>query len=199
MSGGAERDIGGPAPWIFPSETQCLECHTTAAGRTLGLETAQLNGAHFYPASGRTANQLATLSHVGMLSPPLPDPEAQPELPDPFDTNAPLAARARAYLHTNCSFCHRPGGPTPSTLDLRYSTPMAQTNACNAAPQSGDIGLGANARLITPADAASSVLLARINRRDQYQMPPLGSHRIDVAGVALIAEWIDSMGPSCEL
>jgi|HigsolmetaAR203D_1030402.scaffolds.fasta_scaffold00277_24 uncharacterized repeat protein (TIGR03806 family) len=199
VSGGAERDIGGPAPWIFPSETQCLECHTTAAGRTLGLETAQLNGAHFYPASGRTANQLATLSHVGMLSPPLPDPEAQPELPDPFDTNAPLAARARAYLHTNCSFCHRPGGPTPSTLDLRYSTPMAQTNACNAAPQSGDIGLGANARLITPADAASSVLLARINRRDQYQMPPLGSHRIDVAGVALIAEWIDSMGPSCEL
>ena len=45
VEGGAVRDIGNGQTWIFPSESQCLECHTEAAGRALGLETAQLNRA----------------------------------------------------------------------------------------------------------------------------------------------------------
>ena len=43
VQGGAVRDIGGGQQWIFPSEAQCLQCHTSAAGRALGPETAQLN------------------------------------------------------------------------------------------------------------------------------------------------------------
>lgn len=193
VTGGAERDIGAAAPWIFPSEAQCLECHTSAAGRSLGLETAQLNGSLLYPPTNRTANQLVTLSHIGMLSPPIENPSTQPAFPDPYDANAPLAERARAYLHTNCAFCHRPTGPTPSTMDLRFTTPLAQTNACNAVPQSGDLGLGANVRLIAPGDAASSILVNRMNRRDAHAMPPLGSNQIDTAGVALITQWIESL------
>ncbi len=193
VRGGAERDVGIAAPWIFPSEAQCLECHTTAAGRSLGLEIAQLNGTHVYPSTGRTANQLATLSHVGMLTPPIADPATQAAFPDPYDTAAPLAVRARAYLHTNCAFCHRPSGPTPSTMDLRYGTALAATNACNAPPQSGDLGLGAEARLIVPGDAARSILVNRMNRRDEHAMPPIGSNQVDTAGVALITQWIDGL------
>ena len=37
-----------------------MQCHTTAAGFTLGLETLQLNGDFSYP-NGVTANQLETL------------------------------------------------------------------------------------------------------------------------------------------
>lgn len=196
VRGGAERDVGIAAPWIFPSEAQCLECHTSAAGRSLGLETAQLNGSHLYPSTGRTANQLATLSHIGMLAPPIADPTTEPALPDPYDTSAALDERARAYLHTNCAFCHRPGGPTPSTMDLRYTTALASTNTCNAMPQSGDLDLGADARLIAPGDATLSILLNRMNRRDEHAMPPIGSNQIDTAGVALITEWIEGL-PGC--
>jgi hypothetical protein len=37
------------------------------------------------------------------------------------------------------------------------------------------------------------VLLARINRRDASQMPPLATNVIDSAGVTLIRDWITSL------
>jgi uncharacterized repeat protein (TIGR03806 family) len=193
LTGGAIRDLGDGTQWIFPSESQCLDCHTSAAGRTLGLETAQMNRDLLYPQTSRTANQLATLSHISVLTPAITDPAQHPSLPDPADTSAPLADRARAYLHTNCSQCHRPGGPTPSNMDLRYTTALGLTQACNVPPQSGDLGLGAQARLIAPGDSGSSILVQRMARRDEHGMPPLGSLRVDEAGVALIADWIDSL------
>jgi uncharacterized repeat protein (TIGR03806 family) len=194
VRGGAVRDIGGGQSWIFPSESDCLECHTGVAGRALGLETAQLNRAFTYPQTNRTANQLTTLNHIALLTPTVGDVASQPAMPDPLDTSAPLGNRARAYLHTNCSQCHQPGGPTPSTLDLRYNTALASTNACNAPPHSGgDLGLGANARLIAPGSATNSLVVNRMNRRDSFAMPPLGSNVVDAAGVALISQWIDSL------
>jgi mono/diheme cytochrome c family protein len=137
-----------------------------------------------------------TLDKIVMFTTPLGDPASQPVLPDPFGTAA-LAQRARAYLHTNCSQCHRPNGPTSSTMDLRYSTALANTAACDALPQSGDLGIGAAARIIAPGSAASSVLLARINRRDANQMPPLATNVVDTAGVQLISDWIASV-TSCQ-
>ena len=35
--GGKTVQVAGQS-WLFPSEAQCLVCHTAAAGRTLGLE-----------------------------------------------------------------------------------------------------------------------------------------------------------------
>jgi uncharacterized repeat protein (TIGR03806 family) len=193
LQGGAQRDIGNGQTWIFPSEAQCLQCHTSIAGRSLGLETAQLNRSLTYPQTGRSANQLTTLNHIDVLTPQIVDAATQPSLPDPADSTASVASRARAYLHTNCSQCHRPGGPTPSAMDLRYTTSLAATNTCNASPQSGDLGLGANARLIAPGSATNSLIVNRMNRRDQNAMPPLASNRVDTAGVALLTQWIDSL------
>jgi mono/diheme cytochrome c family protein len=187
------RDLGNGQNWIFPSEAQCVECHTQAAGRALGLETAQLNRDFTYPQTSRTANELATLNHISLLTPAIADPTTQPTMPDPGDTSATLANRARAYLHTNCSQCHRPNGPTPSNMDLRYTTALVSTNACNAMPQAGDLGVGANARLIAPGSAANSIVVNRANRRDGNAMPPLGSLQIDTAGVALLTQWINSL------
>ena len=193
VEGGATRDISNGRQWIFPSESQCLECHTSVAGRALGLETSQLNRDLTYPQTGRTANQLFTLNHIGVLSPPMPDPTAQPVMPDPAGTALALSDRARAYLHTNCAQCHQPGGPTPSTIDLRFATPLAATNTCNALPQSGDMGIGAAARIIAPGAATNSVLVNRVNRRDAHAMPPLGSAVVDAEGVALLTQWIDAL------
>lgn len=193
VEGGAVRDIGNGQNWIFPSEAQCLECHTLAATRTLGLETAQLNRTFSYAQTGRTANELATLSHIGVLSPPIADSTTQPTMPDPTDTSATLTNRSRAWMHTNCSQCHRPGGPTPSNLDLRYTTALNMTNACNASPQAGDLGIGSNARLIAPGSAVNSIVVNRANRRDGNGMPPLGSNQVDAAGVALLTQWVNSL------
>jgi hypothetical protein len=56
--GGKTVQVAGQT-WEFPSEAQCLQCHSAAAGRSLGLEIGQLNGDFGYP-TGRTANQLTT-------------------------------------------------------------------------------------------------------------------------------------------
>jgi mono/diheme cytochrome c family protein len=105
----------------------------------------------------------------------------------------PLFDRARAYLHTNCAQCHRPGGPTPSALDLRFATPLSATGLCGA-PQSGDLGLGVAARIVAPGEPDGSVLTARMDRRDAFAMPPLASNVVDAEGVALLNEWIASLG-----
>jgi uncharacterized repeat protein (TIGR03806 family) len=195
VRGGKRVTIGGRT-WIYPSEGECVQCHTAAAGRSLGLETRQLATGITYPQTGRNANQLVTLDAINVLTPPIADPEDEIPYPDPAGTAGTLGERARAYLHTNCAQCHRPGGPTTSDMDLRYSTALPDTHACNAEPGLGDLGI-ADARLIAPGASVRSVLPARMNRRgDADAMPPVGSAQADSAGVKLIRDWIDSLA-SC--
>ncbi len=196
VTGGGTVNVGNQT-WIFPSEAQCMQCHTQAAGFSLGLETPQQNGMHSYPQTGRTANQITTLNAVNVLSPPVA--ANPPAYADPSDTGQSLAARARSYLHTNCANCHRPGGLTGVSLDLRHDTPLPQTGACDVAPSRGDLGI-MDARIIAPGDDARSVLLARMARRnDPDMMPPIASNVRDAGGEALIGAWIDSLTPvSCQ-
>jgi uncharacterized repeat protein (TIGR03806 family) len=196
VRGGKRATVGGQT-WIYPSESQCLQCHTEAAGRSLGLETRQLATDITYPQTGRNANQLVTLDAINMLTPPLADPADEIPYPDPAGTAGTLGERARAYLHTNCAQCHRPGGPTPSDMDLRYSTALADTHTCDVVPGLGDLGI-ADARLIAPSAPERSVLPARMNRRGVAEaMPPVGSALADSAGVKLMRDWIDSLA-SCD-
>ena len=168
-----------------------MQCHTAAAGFSLGLETAQLNRNLTYPSTGRTADQLQTLDHIGMFDAPLPGTVTQ-VIADPSDTSQPLDDRARAYLHTNCSGCHRPGGPTNSGMDLQVQTAFAATNTCNVVPGTSSLGIP-NARLIAPGDASRSVVIARMGRRDADGMPPLGSTVVDAAGETLLMDWVNSL------
>lgn len=186
VTGGGTADIGGQT-WIFPSEGQCMQCHTQGAGYSLGLETAQQNGEHFYPQTGRTANQVTTLNAVNILSAP-----NLPAYADPTDTNRSLTDRARSYLHTNCANCHRPQGGTPVAFDLRHSTALSQAGVCNVVPTAGDLNIP-DARIIAPGDSGRSVLLARMARRGAAQMPPISSTVRDTAGEQLIRAWIDSL------
>ncbi|HEU5136081.1 MAG TPA: PQQ-dependent sugar dehydrogenase [Steroidobacteraceae bacterium] len=193
----ATRVIGGKTvqvagqTWQFPSEAQCLQCHSVAAGHTLGLEIGQLNGDFGY-LTGRTANQLTTLNAIDTLTPALTQAPAQlPVIPNPFGTAA-LGLRARAYLHTNCANCHRPGGPAQGDLDFRYTTTLASTNACDITPTFGNLGL-TNARIIAPGSAARSVAVARVNRVGTDAMPPLARHQIDTAGVQLLTDWVNGL------
>jgi uncharacterized repeat protein (TIGR03806 family) len=176
---------------IFPSPAQCFQCHTNAANVSLGLETAQLNRKFVYTETGITYNQLDTWQYIDLFSADLTTANRGRYMPALTDTTSAVALRARAYLHSNCSGCHRPGG-TPEHLDLRFSTSLSDAGICNVNPSLGDLGI-AGAKLLAPGDTSLSVIYQRMNRRDQYQMPPLASHVVDDAAVALIGEWIGAM------
>ena len=125
-------------------------CHTNVAGSTLGLELAQLDNTLTYPATGRTANQLYTLTAVGML-----DATAVSFTPLAAidDTARPLADRARGYLASNCANCHRPGGPTFTPLDLRHATTLADAGLCDQLPTIDDLAtlIPSDPRILAPA------------------------------------------------
>jgi uncharacterized repeat protein (TIGR03806 family) len=164
--------------WIFPDGQSCDFCHTDVAGGSLGLDAAQLD----------RDGSLAAFVDAGLVR---DVPEVEP-LADPFGAD-PLDVRARAYLHVNCSHCHRPDGPSGrADLDLRRSTALADTGLCNASPRAGDADVP-DGRLLAPADPDRSILLARMRSLGSTRMPPVGSLRIDDAGSELIAEWIASL------
>lgn len=178
--------------WFFPSRAECLQCHTGAAGRTLGLETLQLNRTLTYP-TGRTANQLQTLESVGILSGPLSqEPAALPALPDPVASGNSVESRARSYLHSNCSMCHRPGASGGGGLDVRFATSFAGTGTCDRSPSHGDLGIP-GARIIDPGDPDRSLLVARPLRLGAGRMPPVATHVVDAQGIGVLGQWVDGL------
>lgn len=182
--------------WHFPSSGQCLQCHTTAAGFSLGLETKQLNSNFVYPVSQKTANQLTTLAHIGIFSSPLSTSQKTEKLYSLSDSQATTQQKARSYLHSNCANCHQPDGPTPVNIDLRITTPLELMKVCNLAPTAGDLGI-ANARIVATGDPLKSILLKRMQVTDSTQMPPLARTVIDAQAVQVVSDWITSL-QSCE-
>ncbi len=189
---GKDRVVGSQT-WHYPSRGQCMVCHTGVAGRTLAPRTEQLNVDAFYPSTGRTANQLLTLDHIGMFATPLEDPPASlPRLADPADDGEPLEDRARSYLDSNCSHCHRPGGSTPTDIDFRASVLPWEMNVCDRIPQVDDLGIP-GARLVTPGDPASSIVSVRLHAQNADRMPPLGVSIVDPLGTGVVDGWIAAM------
>ena len=191
--GGKTRQVGGQT-WIYPSEGECMQCHTAAAGFSLGPETAQLNGHLIYPATSRTANQLATLATIGMFSAPLPGPPGSlPALADPADPAQPLdgpgaglaahqlrpvspAGRADPFQHG--SALHDAAG---GDEHLQRDAPGGQPGHCQRTADR------AGRRRPFRRDCP------RMNRRDAQGMPPIGSNLVDAAGVSLLTAWVNSL------
>ena len=80
-------------------------------------------------------------------------------------------------------------------MDLRYTTPLNSTNACNAPPRQGRLG-NPSALLIAPGAPENSLVIERATRRDVHGMPPLGSSIVDTGGIALLTNWINDLS-SC--
>lgn len=187
--GGGIRDTHD-GQWYYPSRSECFQCHTDAAGHSLGLELGQLVVPQDYGEG--ELEQVPSLVAAGYLEVPEMTGSA---LVDPFG-GASLESRARSYLHTNCSSCHRPGAPGRGSMDLRFTTSSAGMGVCAVEPETGDLGV-ANAQLLAPGQPDRSMLLVRMDRRDENGMPQVGSLQVDQAGVNLVREWITSL-ESCE-
>jgi len=191
LSEAKEKLIGGQT-WSYPNRSQCLQCHTNAAGRSLGPTTAQLNT--FHDDLGEVKSQLAELKRLNIFS---FDVDESIQYASLGNDDAPIADKARAYLDSNCSGCHRPGGGAGrAEIDLRAGVPFSETGLCNIASKVDNLGV-VNGKLIVPGDVYSSLLAIRVSTREAYKMPLLGSNVVDDEGVTLINSWIDSL-VSCD-
>jgi uncharacterized repeat protein (TIGR03806 family) len=192
-----QTEAGSPTEqsWRFPSRVECMVCHSRAANYVLGLSTPQMNRSHDY--GGVIANQLQALARIGALGVDgkigLPKPPDQyPMLAKPSDEARPLEDRARAYLHANCANCHTDAGGGNSNIALEFDTEDEKTLLFDQPPVHDSFGIS-EARLIAPGEPQQSVLMHRIGRRGEGQMPPLASSLVDEAGVRLLDQWIRSL------
>ena len=104
-----------------------------------------------------------------------------------------LDARARSYLHVNCSHCPRfGGGGGQVVLELDFLKPLKETGILDIKPRQGDFGL-TDARIVAPGDPYRSVLFYRMAKFGRGRMPHLGSEFPHAHGLDVIAEWIASL------
>jgi glucose/arabinose dehydrogenase len=180
--------------WRFPARTECLVCHSRAAGFVLGFTPLQLDRDRDY--GGTVDNQLRTLEHIGVFQGALPRRrDDRPRLVDPSEARAPLEARVRSYLHVNCSTCHVKEGGGNALMELGLTTPLRRTRLIDEVPLHNRFDL-ADARLVAPGSPERSVLYQRVSRRGNGQMPPLVSTEVDRKAVDMIADWIRGLPSS---
>ncbi len=174
--------------WHYPSQSECLTCHTDVAGGALGFNTWQLNG----NGAGKE-NQIAMLQHAGYFAPDakVPDPKTLGAYAKADDTSAPLEWRVRSYLGANCVQCHQPGGIVQGLWDARPTTPTADAGLINGALVS-DKGDKA-ARVVVPGDALHSMLFQRVEGKNAPRMPQISTSEEDPSGEKLLREWISTM------
>lgn len=186
----------------FASRNECSLCHnpwvearTTIFGvqsaSLLGVDVKQLNRDHRY-ADG-TANQLDRLLALGVLDADFDKPPAElARLASPYDEEAELDARARAYLHVNCAQCHQFNAGGAATIALSHEVELDQARLLDVRPTQGTFRIS-DARIIAPGDPFGSVLLYRIAKRGGGRMPRVGSREVDPRAVELMRQWIVSL------
>ncbi|MFN0018236.1 MAG: PQQ-dependent sugar dehydrogenase [Pirellulaceae bacterium] len=179
---GSSRPIqsaGAPVrTWHVNAVNECKLCHNAESGNVLGFVSLQLSG-------------LETLANQGVIPPIEPSSEPRDLLTNAHDDKAGLDARARSYLHVNCSMCHQPGGNAIVSFYLRRDMPFDKLNT-NKGTGIGTFGMK-DAKIIIPGDPYRSVLMYRMSKLGYARMPYIGSRKVDSSGVAMIEEWIRSM------
>lgn len=200
----------GTTRWQFASRTQCIRCHNPWAEHALAFNISQINrpsdrgvGLENKRDSG-SENQITYFRRIGLIEdvvlPADPeDPfsseqrpaaaELLPWLTDPRDSQAPLDARARSYLHANCSHCHRDGGGGSAYAHLSYNLTLAQMKAIGVRPTQGTFGIH-DAKILAPGDPFRSLIYYRMAKIGAGRMPHIGSHVVDEQAVDLMHDWI---------
>ena len=185
--------------WHYSGRSECIQCHNPWVGYLLAFNANQLNKDFAYPWG--TENQLQALTSLGIIRPvdlqekPAPNyREAfKTKLCDPRDSNLPVADRARAYLHVNCSHCHTFGAGGTAQIELRYDLTPEKMQVLGKKPMQGNFDI-ADANLVTAGDPCKSALFYRISKMGRGRMPHIGSEVVDDAGVDLIGSWIRQLG-----
>lgn len=181
--------------WHFPSNSDCINCHNHANKGGLGLKSRYLNTDYTYAETGITANQLVTLSHLGILDTSITDAETGDIYTNKRldDSSASLDEKARSYLDLNCAYCHRRDNSIRTNFDLRVYNNLEATELLNIGILS-PLGIDPDEEIVYPGDASKSILFHRINSVDaSVMMPPISKTIIDQLAVDLVEQWINQL------
>ncbi|WP_242344433.1 hypothetical protein [Anaeromyxobacter terrae] len=192
-------------PHDIPSVYDCRACHEGGPSPVLGFSALQLSpdrdplAAHA-ERPGANDVDLPALVARGLVR---SLPEALLHRPPRIAAPTPRARAALGYLHANCGTCHDARGPL-ATLGLSLVQRVGPGGAPDV-PLATTVGVPSRFRhagageapvRILPGQPAQSVLLARMASRDPLvQMPPLGTHAVDEAAVALVSTFIRELPP----
>ena len=187
------RDVWGTG-YEIPDQYACTTCHEGRLDYVLGFEAIGLSTP---AASGLT---MAKLVQLGLVT-------DAPAAPIVIPGNATEQA-ALGWLHANCgTSCHSGSDNAyarSTELWMRLTTTTIATVTGTDTYQR-TVGVKATFRppdgtvleRIKPHDPAHSCVTYRDGRRDQadeaIQMPPIGTHVVDTAGVQLVTNWINAM------
>ncbi len=186
--------------YAVPSRNQCQTCHhvKNEAGQEvltpIGPKSRWLSRSGQF--EGRLMNQLRFFENQGLLvGLPQRDP---PATVDAFDPEAgSVSERARAYLDINCGHCHNPKATAGQTSQLFLDLDNVSLFNLGVCKRPGSAGGGAGGIFdIVPGSHQTSILWFRLQTEESGKlMPQIGRSLRDERGSALIADWIDSLGP----
>ncbi len=174
--------------WHVPGRAECTVCHNMAAKYVLGINTLQMN--HEFDYGTERANQLDIFVRLGLFSDVLPQSSEQlPHLVDYRDESLDTSARARSYLHANCSHCHRKWGGGNAEFRLLTTIDLGDMGIADVPVAHGGFYIP-NARIVARGAPHRSALYYRMAKLGPGRMPRLGSTVVDETGLRLIRDWI---------
>jgi uncharacterized repeat protein (TIGR03806 family) len=186
---------GEPATldYVVPNTNQCANCHERSdVMHLLGPVGPQMKRS--VTIDGEAHDQLEWLAEQGLFDGPLEGVDDIEALDDPSG-DAPLEDRARAWLHANCSHCHRPGGGggRSGLVLLAWEDDPAHLGVCKV-PAAAGPGTGGNSYDIVPGDPDASIIPFRMASTDPaIKMPELPNRVPDPLGLELVRAWIAGM------
>jgi uncharacterized repeat protein (TIGR03806 family) len=194
-----ESGAPGSQLYLVPDQNTCESCHQRDDRIVLlGPSTHQLNRESTI--EGERVNTIDWLRDNDLFGGEVLAAAELPAFADPAG-DATIDERARAYLHGNCSHCHRPGGDGgASGLKFSYfEQDPAEFGVCKL-PAAAGAGAGGRTFDIFPGRPEESIVPFRMASEDpEIKMPELPSLLSDPFGVTLIEDWIRAMPPQdCE-
>jgi hypothetical protein len=181
----------------IPPQAMCTTCHQGRLDTVLGFEAVSLSAPN---ATGLTVAQLV---REGLLSNP---PSGAIVVPGNATESAALG-----WLHANCgTACHNRSlralaGATGLLMRLEVANTVSVQGTDTwttalAKPSNFQPNPTASLLRIDPGNPGNSAISFRDSTRDDqgqgFQMPPIDTHLVPSAGVALVQAWIASIPPS---
>jgi len=187
---GSERST----TYFVPNMNQCKQCHQPN-GETvpIGFQPRHINRTSTY--DGVARNQIDHFVASGILTDTLESVKA-PRAARWDDPALAVEVRARAYLDINCAHCHTPKGMAGHTnLFLTYTQNDPRHRGILKRPTSAGPASMNMEFAIRPGDPNDSFLLQRLlSTETAIRMPQIMRTVVHEEGVALIRDWIESLG-----